>query len=181
MEYFEIWLNSADAINGATTPHNCSFNLGNVNDFVPNAYIFANANYCYVKVKYFSVEETVTNFNTAGTGTILIEINGALPNSLRSNNIGTTNPRNTGLSDIIGVIPTGIGDNTYSSTTFDNDFVKSPNIFNGELNIRLKDQDNAPITLTVSKPWCMLLCVAFEKDIDLKNHPNTASTNYFSY
>ena len=179
MEYYEIFLNSANANSGSTTPHSCRFNLGSVNDFIPNAYVYQNADYCFVKVKYFSVEETATAFNTAGTGTILVEINGALPNSVRSNSISTSNPKNMTQSNIIGIVPTSITDNTYSSNTFDNDFIKCNNILNGDININLKDQDGAFLALTGSKAWVMLLCVAFDKKPDLISTPNIREFNYF--
>jgi hypothetical protein len=169
MEYYEIFLNSADAIQGSSTPHSCRFNLGNVNDFVPNAYIYQNSNHCYVKVKYFSVEETASAFNSANTSTILIELNGSLPNSVRSNSISSGNPKNMIQSNIIGIVPTSVADSTYSSNTFDNDFVKCNNILNGDITINLKDQDTVPLLLTASKAWVMLICVAFEKEMDIKN------------
>lgn len=175
MEYFEIFLNSADAIQGSTTPQTCRFNLGNVNDFVPNAHLYANNDYCFVKVKYFSVEETNANFNTANIGTILIEMNGALPNSVRSNTISQSNPKNMVQSGIIGIVPTSAGDNTYSSNTFDNDFVKANNILNGDIEINLKTQDGGFLTLTDAKAWVMLICVGFEKE--QRNMPS----NYLSY
>lgn len=181
MDYYEIFLNSADSNNGASTPHITSFNLGNVYDFIPNAYHYQNAEYCFVKVKYFSVEETASAFNTAGTSTILIEMSGALPQSVRSNNISTSNPKNMVQSNIIGIVPTSASDSTYSSNTFDNDFVKSNNILNGNITITLKDQDNALLSLTGSKAWVMLLCVAFEKKTELLNYPHTASSNLFSF
>jgi hypothetical protein len=181
MEYYEIYLSSANAVSGSTTPHSCRFNLGSVNNFIPNSYIFQKSNYCFVKVKYFSVEETATNFNSAGTGSLLIELNGALPNSIRSNALSTANPNNMKQSNIIGIVPTSIDKFSYSSNTFDNDFVKCNNILNGDITINIKDQNGAFITLTGSKPWNMLICVAFEKKPELLNHPNTGSTNYFSY
>jgi hypothetical protein len=167
MDYYEIFLNSADANSGANTPHTTRFNLGNVYDFIPNAYLYQNSSYCFVKVKYFSVEETATAFNSAGTSTILIEISGALPQSVRSNNISTSNPKNLIQSNIIGIVPTSASDSTYSSNTFDNDFVMCNNILNGDITINLKDQDNASLSLTGSKAWVMLLCVAFEKKDEL--------------
>jgi len=165
MEYYEIFLNSADAINGSSTPHSCRFNLGSVYDFVPNAHIYQNAPYCYAKVKYFSVEETTSAFNSANTSTILIELNGGLPNSIRSNTISAGNPKNMLQSNIIGLVPTSVADSTYSSNTFDNDFVKCNNILNGDINIDLKDQDGVSLLLTASKAWVMLICIAFEKEI----------------
>lgn len=168
MEYFEVFLNSANAISGSSTPHSCRFNLGSVNDFAPTAQNYQTAHCSFVKVKYFSVEETATAFNSAGVGTILVEMNGALPNSVKSQSIATTNPKNMNQSNIIGVVPTSVTDNTYSSNTFDNDYVKAPNIFQGDIVINLKDQDGSFITLTGSKPWVMLLCVAFEKDENYK-------------
>ena len=165
MEYYEVFLNSADAINGSSTPHSCRFNLGSVYDFVPNANIYQTAPYCYAKVKYFSVEETTSAFNSANTSTILIELNGGLPNSIRSNTISAGNPKNMLQSNIIGLVPTSVADSTYSSNTFDNDFVKCNNILNGDINIDLKDQDGVPLLLTASKAWVMLICIAFEKEI----------------
>lgn len=181
MEYFEIYLNSANSTEGASAPQSCRFNLGSVYDFVPNAFKYSESNYCFVKVKYFTVVETATALNSADISTILIELNGALPNSVKSQSISTSNNMNMGQSNIIGIVPTSIAKNTYSSNTFDNDFVKCNNIFNGDIHINLKDQDGATFTLTGSKPWSMLLCVAFEKTSDIMNHSNTGSTNYFSF
>jgi len=172
MEYFEIFLNSDDAISGSSTPHACSFNLGSVNDFVPNMYMYQNSNYCFVKVKYFSVKETKSHFSSVNVGTILIEMGGSLPNSVKSDSLSQSNPKNMVQSNIIGIVPTHLGTNTYSHITYENDFVKSPNIFNGVININLKDQDLVPLTLTENKPWVMLLCVAFEKQPDLKEKSN---------
>ncbi len=172
MEYYEIFLNSANATEGSSTPHSCRFNLGSVGDFVPNAYIYQNANYCFVKVKYFSVEETASAFNSANTTTILVEMGGALPNSVRSSDVSVANPKNMEQSSIIGLVPTNMADATYSSSTFDNDFVKAPNILNGDITINLKDQDGSFITLTSVKPWSMLICVAFEKEPQIKNMPS---------
>tara|TARA_R110002167_G_C12516797_1_gene637813 strand:- start:337 stop:837 length:501 start_codon:yes stop_codon:yes gene_type:complete len=163
MEYFEIYLNSADALFGSTTPHSCRFNLGTVNNFVPNAQIYQNNNCCYVKVKYFSVEETVTAFNTLTVGTLLIEMGGGQPNSIKSNlmAVGSTNMEQ---SNIIGLVPTNITKNTYSTSSYENDYVKAPNILNGDILINLKDQDGVLLTLTGSKPWVMLLSVGYEKE-----------------
>lgn len=178
-EYFEVYLNSAKSLSGSTTPHICRYNLGSVYDFTPHLQRFSNAPYCYVKVKYFSVEETASNFNSADVGTILIKIDNALPNSLETQSISTSNNKNLQQSNIIGIVPTSIAKNTYSSNTFDNDFIKSPNIFNGDITITLTDQDGANITLTGSKPYVMLLCVMFEDNPDNYNIPNVREYNYF--
>jgi hypothetical protein len=172
MDYYEIFLNSSESIAGSSTPHTTRFNLGTVYDFIPNAYLYQNSAYCFVKVKYFSVEETASAFNTANISTILIEMSGALPQSVRSNSISTSNPKNLTQSNIIGIVPTSVSGNTYSSNTFDNDFVMSNNILNGDITINLKDQDGALLTLTTAKAWVMLLCVAFEKKPELINYPN---------
>jgi hypothetical protein len=95
-------------------------------------------------------------------------MNGALPHSVRSNTISTSNHKNMTQSSIIGIVPLSVSDNTYSSNTFDNDFVKSNNILNGDITINLKDQDNLFMNATGNKNWVMLLCVAFEKENELK-------------
>ena len=46
------------------------------------------------------------------------------------------------------------------------------NILNGDITITLRDQDKALLSLTASKAWVMLLCVAFEKKPELINYPN---------
>jgi hypothetical protein len=183
MEYFEVFLYSDDALSGSGSPSQCVFNLGNVYDFAPNAHLFQNANHCFVKVKYFSIEQTASNFNTASIGTIIVEMDGALPNAVRSKEISSANFSNMVQSNIIGIVPTSITKNTYSSNTYDNDFVKANNIFNGNITITLKDESGALTggTIGASNKWCMVLCVAFEKDDNIKAIPHTASTNYFSY
>ena len=55
-----------------------------------------------------------------------------------------------------------------AAARFDNDFVKSNNILNGDITINLKDQDNLFMNATGNKNWVMLLCVAFEKENELK-------------
>ena len=75
-------------------------------------------------------------------------------------------------SNIIGLVPTNIGSNSYSSIQYENDFVKAGNILNGDIVINLKNQDNVSLTLTASKAWCMLLCIGFEKQAQLKNKSN---------
>ena len=181
MEYFEVYLNSDDALSGSDKPNQCVFNLGNVYDFAPNAHLFQNANHCFVKVKYFTIEETSTNFNNNDDATILIEMDGALPNAVRSKSLSNANFQNMAQSNIIGIVPTSIAKNTYSSNTYDNDFVKANNIFNGNITISLKNDFGISMGLSTGIAWAMLICVAFEKDDNIKAIPNTGSTNYFSY
>jgi len=181
MEYFEVFLNSVDSLAGSNRPNQCIFNLGNVYDFAPNAHLFQNANHCFVKVKYFSVEETESNLNTASIGTIIVEMDGALPNAVRSKGLSSANFQNMVQSNIIGIVPTSITKNTYSSNTYDNDFVKANNIFNGNITISIKDELGVDLNLSSTIDWVMVLCVAFEKDDNIKAIPNTGSTNYFSY
>ena len=164
MEYFELLINSGDAMNGSTTPHITTFNLGNVYDFVPNAYKFQQSNYCFVKVKFFEVKDTAH-----GAGVILININNALPNSSRTETISSSNPKNLGQSGLIGVVPTSSSSHTYSSNTYENDFVKCNNILNGNITFTLTNETGTNLSLNGSKPWTMLLCVGFEKNPELLN------------
>lgn len=164
MEYFELLINSSDALNGSTTPHITTFNLGNVYDFVPNAYKFQQSNYCFVKVKFFEVKDTAH-----GAGVILININNALPNSSRTETISLSNPKNLGQSGLIGIVPTSSSSHTYSSNTYENDFVKCNNILNGNITFTLTNETGTNLSLNQNKPWTMLLCVAFEKEPALLN------------
>ena len=165
MEYFDILINSADAVSGSTTPHITTFNLGNVYDFAPNAYKFQQADYCYVKVKFFEVKDTAH-----GAGVILININNALPNSARTELLSAS-PKNLTQSGLIGIVPTSSSSHTYSSNTYDNDFVKCSNILNGNITFTLTNETGVNLSLNTNKPFTMLLCVAFEKEADLLNQP----------
>ena len=163
MEYFDILINSADAINGANTPHITTFNLGNVYDFAPNAYKFQQADYCYVKVKFFEIKDTAH-----GAGVILININNALPNSARTELLSAS-PKNLTQSGLIGIVPTSSISHTYISNKYDNDFVKCSNILNGNITFTLTNETGVNLSLNQNKPFTMLLCVAFEKEAELMN------------
>ena len=166
-----VFLNSANAVSGSSTPHSCRFNLGSVNNFIPNAYIFQKSNYCFVKVKYFSIDETNTNFDTNACITIQVKLNVGLPQSLESKRIADGNQMNCITSQTIGVLPTGIDTATYGDSTYDNEFVKSSNIFKGVVNIKLDDQDDEPLDfLNKSMPYFMVLCVRFHKNPNLFNN-----------
>ena len=157
---FQVYLNSADALNGTdTTPHDMTFNLGSVYDTSPQLQRFADAPYCYVKVDYASIKDTLS-----GKGTVLIKMIKNLPNSLESASLSASNNLNLKSSNIIGVLPSG--DSAFKSTTtsMDNTYVKCSNVFNGLTQIQLTDENGSALSLSDSKPAQILLCVYFEDD-----------------
>ena len=82
---FSIYLNSAQALTGATTPKNCIFSIGSVLNQAPNIQNFQNCAYCKITLKYFSVFQTAAQFTIDGATTLLIKLATAQqPNGLES-------------------------------------------------------------------------------------------------
>ena len=187
-EYFDIILKSKDALGNtyntatppvitASTPYNLDFNLGSVYDTAPALQRYADSPYCDVKVKYFSIDETKANFKTNACITIQVKLNQKieavekLEEALESKRIEGLNQMNCITSQTIGVLPTGLDSATYGDSTYDNEFVKSSNIFKGIVNIKLDDQDDEPLDfLNKSMPYFMVLCVRFHKNPNLFNN-----------
>jgi hypothetical protein len=181
-EYFDIIIKSKDALGNtyntatppvitASTPYNLDFNLGSVYDTAPALQRYADAPYCDVKVKYFAIDETSTAFDSANTLTIQVKLNIGLPQTLETKRIADGNQMNCITSQTIGVVPTGISSVTYGDSTYDNEFVKSSNIFKGIVNITLTDQDDTRLVgLDKDNPYFMVLCVRFHKNPNLFNN-----------
>jgi hypothetical protein len=164
MEKFSVYLNSADAVSGSTTPYRTVFNLGSVYNFAPQAEKYANEPYCYVKVSNFSIKYTASQANTDDISNILVSINSTLPNS------ATTTVNSDGIamnqSNIIGSIPMGASNYSYSNVDYDNEMIKCANIFKGNLQIELLTQEGVVMSseLSGSNPYCIMLCVYFENN-----------------
>lgn len=165
MEKFNIYLVSAEAESGSTTPHQCSFNVGNIYNFAPDIQKYADHDCCYVKVSNFSIKYTAAAANTDGVSNILVSLNTALPNSGTNTSAGNGSLSQTG---IIASIPTGAADYSYSNVDYDNEMIKSSNILKGQLLVTLLDQDGTTLSSDIGSgnPWCMSLCVYFDKDND---------------
>ena len=109
-----------------------------------------------------------------GIYTLKVELNSSLPQTIQSYRTAITNqPINIGLqsSRVISVIPTGSVSATYGDSTYDNEYVKCPNIFRGMTNIQLKKQDNSLAThLDKTNPYFMVISVGFNIDPELFNN-----------
>tara|TARA_R110001592_G_scaffold77531_1_gene233315 strand:- start:3461 stop:4012 length:552 start_codon:yes stop_codon:yes gene_type:complete len=173
---FKIMLNSANAINGTDdTPNLMTFNMGSVYENANQLQRFQEADYCYVRVDYCSIEDALT-----GVGNVLINLNGvALPNSLSSKVLSTTNFHNVATTQLIGLMPTGNTGFTYSSNTFDNSYTKVSNLFNGMKQFELTDQDGTAITLNSSKPVELLLSVYFPTNPTYFNNNPSKVDNFY--
>ena len=181
-EYFDIILKSKDALGNtyntatppvitASTPYNLDFNLGSVYDTAPALQRYADSPYCDVKVKYFVIDETASNFDTQNILTLQIKLNIGLPQTLETKRIADGNQMNCITSQTIGVVPTGVTTATYGDSTYDNEFVKSSNIFKGIVNVSLYDQDDIEcVSLDKAHPYFMVLCVRFHKNPNLFNN-----------
>jgi len=160
--YYYLYINSADNDSLNTNTKNLNFTLGNVLQSAPNSQQIQDAPYCYVKLKYFVLNEAPEEYT--GTNTIQIRVNKPFPNSFETKRNGVD------TSNILGVVPTGVVDSTnyfleqtYSNVDYDNDYVVMGNIFNGSLNIQLTDQDGALLSNshTLNKNYVMYLEIYF--------------------
>jgi len=161
MEKFSLYLSSANANSGSTTPHQCSFNVGDIYNFAPNMEKYADRDYCFVKVSNFSIKYSASTANTDGISNLLVSLNTALPNSATNIESGNGTLSQTG---IIATIPTGASNYSYSNVDYDNEMIKSSNILKGQLLITLLDQDGSDISgdLGSTNDWCMNLCVYYD-------------------
>ena len=161
LEKFNIYLSSANASTGSTTPYECSFNVGDIYNFAPNIDKFADRDYCYVKVSNFSIKYSASTANTDDVSNILVTLNTALPNSATNTLSGNGT---LGQSNIIASIPTGATNYSYSNVDYDNEMVKSSNILKGQLLVTLLDQNASTLSGDIdnTNPWSMTLCVYYD-------------------
>ena len=173
---FKIFLNSANAINGTdATPDLMTFNMGSVYENANQLQRFQDSDYCYVKVDYCSIEDALS-----GVVNVLINLNGvALPNSLSSKALSTTNFHNVATTQLIGLMPTGNTGFTYSSSTFDNTYTKVSNIFNGVKQFQLTDQDGGALSLNASKLVELLLSVYYPTNPSHFNNNPSKVDNFY--
>mgnify|MGYP003647826745 FL=1 len=165
MNKFEIYLQSVDSLNGITTPYNTNFNMRSVRDANPSIHNSLNKNHCKVKIDFFSIKKTNASFKTDGISHLVIKINTPLINSVESNTITAGDNNNIIQSRILGIINLHNDDYTYNNESRDNEYVCSSNIFNGDINIQLCDEDGDLLTsseIAGANTWKMLLCVYFD-------------------
>ena len=161
---FSIYLNSAQALNGATTPKNCIFSIGSVLNQAPNIQNFQDCAYCKLTIKYFSVLQTAAQFTADGVSTLLIKLASAQqPNSIESVSVAGGQNSNFITSNIIGVVPTGNTGSTYSNADYDNSSFVISNPFSGDFNIQITDESGvaATPTITATEPWEMIVNIEF--------------------
>ena len=172
--YYYLYINSDDNANGATNCKNITFNLDSILQSAPNRQYIENQAYCYVKLCYFAMDIAPEDTNIGTTTTIQIRVGGVnFPNTFETQPLSSTNNFNLMSSNILGVIPTGREDATdfnslylYSNVDYDNTYVVMGNIFKGQLNLQLTDQDGTVLadTLTNNKSYNMKLEIYFPED-----------------
>lgn len=153
-ETFQVYLRSADAQSGSSTPHLCTFDLSAI---IPNI----DVDRCKVRVSYFDVAVTSTEFKTGGISTIMIKLSSAFTkNSYESNDIGSLSN-----SSLIGVFSTNNVDNVTNSNVSNLQFIPVGNIFSGVSAITLIDQDGSSMASDLAgKSWNMVLDVEVDDD-----------------
>jgi len=165
---FQVYLSSADAISGASTPNRCSFDLGSVWDnFAPQSQQYANNAYCFVKVSYFNVELRYDNSDTISS--IHIDINKPFPNNITSQILSTTINKNFKTSNKLAIFSTNADKEHFTyggnpNQSFDFDYVCVGNIFTGMTEFHLYDNNITDLVLDDNNPWEMMLQVYFEEE-----------------
>ena len=173
---FSIYLNSAQALTGATTPKNCIFSIGSVLNQAPNIQNFQNCAYCKITLRYFSVFQTAAQFTIDGATTLLIKLATAQqPNGLESVSVAGGQNSNFNTSNIIGVVPTGNTGSTYSNADYDNSSFVISNPFNGDFHIILTDESGVEATPTIgaTEPWEAVITVEFPIKSSIRNITDT--------
>ena len=180
-EEFELIVNSKDNLDGTSAYPTARYNFGSVYDNAPSLQRYADAPYCYIKMSYFSVKETATAFQSAGVGSLLIRLEGALPNQMETISLASGYNKNLTQGNIIGVMPTGASGFCYSANSYNGEYVKCPNIFSGIRTIRITNQDGGNYALDNTEHYFMVLKVAFEMDEELKETTKTITHNSLNY
>ena len=171
--YYYLYINSDDNITGATNCKNINFNMDSILQSAPNRQYIENQAYCYVRLCYFAIDLAPDNANIGTTTTIQLRVGGTIfPNTFETSPLSATNSRNLGSSNILGLIPTGREDATdfnslflYSNQYYDNTYVVMGNLFKGQLNLQLTDQDGTALadTITNNISYNMKLEYIFQK------------------
>tara|TARA_R110002020_G_scaffold434192_1_gene644332 strand:- start:117 stop:644 length:528 start_codon:yes stop_codon:yes gene_type:complete len=165
---FQVYLNSANAIIGSTTPYRCSFDLSSIWDnFAPQSQRYSNNAYCYAKVSYFSVKKAYNN--NAIMSSIHIDVNKPFPNNISSQTLSTTNSKNFKTSNKLAILSTNSINTTYTyggnpNQSFESEYVCVGNIFNGMTEFYLYDNTGTDLILAGANPWEMVLQVYFEDE-----------------
>jgi len=172
--YYYLYINSDDNNTGNVNCKNINFNMDSILQSAPNRQYIENQAYCYVRLCYFAMDIAPDNVNIGTTTTIQLRVGGVnFPNTFETSPLSTTNHHNLGTSNILGIIPTGRQDATdfnnlylYSNLDYDNTFVGMGNIFKGQLNLTLTDQDGTVLadTLTNNKSYNIKLELYFPED-----------------
>jgi len=172
--YYYLYINSDDNNSGATNCKNINFNMDSILMSAPNRQYIENQAYCYVKLCYFALDVAPNDANIGTTTTIQLRVGGVnFPNTFESSSLSTTNHYNLQTSNILGVIPTGREEATafnnlflYSNVDYDNGYVVMGNIFKGQLNLQLTDQDGTILAdaLTNNKSYNIKLELYFPED-----------------
>ena len=172
--YYYLYINSDDNVTGATNCKNINFNMDSILQSAPNRQYIENQAYCYVRLCYFAIDLSPDNANIGSTTTIQLRVGGTIfPNTFETSPLSTTNSRNLGSSNILGLIPTGREDATdfnslflYSNQYYDNTYVVMGNLFKGQLNLQLTDQDGTALadTITNNISYNMKLEIYFPED-----------------
>jgi hypothetical protein len=154
-EYFQVYVDSSQALQGSGTPHLCTFDLSTI---IPNI----KAGRCFVRASYISVYIASSVWKANGVSALLVKAKSAYtPNSFQTLSTGTRN------SSIIGLIPTGNDLSIAQNSITNTQYVEIGNIFNGLLTIEITGEYGASLASIMNssaKGFVMMLDVCFEEE-----------------
>tara|TARA_R110002020_G_scaffold300073_1_gene515748 strand:- start:709 stop:1290 length:582 start_codon:yes stop_codon:yes gene_type:complete len=172
--YYYLYINSDDNNTGNANCKNISFNMDSILQSAPNRQYIENQAYCYIRLCYFAMDIAPNDVNIGTTTTIQLRVGGTLfPNTFETSPLTANNHLNLGSSNILGTIPTGRQHATafnslylYSNQDYDNTYVVMGNIFKGQLNLILTDQDGTELadTITNNKSYNIKIELYFPDD-----------------
>ena len=158
-EYFQIYIDSSQAVHGAGTPNLATYDLSTI---IPNII----TDRCYVRVSYFNVYIASSVWKTNQVSTLLIKT----PSAFTRNSYQTFSPEGKAAlvqnSSIIGVSPTGNDLSVSQNSIANTQHLEIGNIFNGMLTIEITDEIGgslASIMNSSAKGYEMMLDVYFEQ------------------
>ena len=155
-ETFQIYLRSADAITGASTPDRCEFDLSQI---IPNI----ETDTCRVRVSYLDIGVNSATFKAASVSTILVK----LASKYTKDSFETNSQGGLSNSSLVGVISTGNSDHLSNEAAANLQHVLVGGLFTGQTTVLLQTQSGgslASVLNTSAEGWSMVLDVEVEQN-----------------
>ena len=158
-EYYQIYIDSSQAVQGAGTPNLATYDLSTI---IPNI----STDRCYIRVSYFNVYIASSVWKTNQVGTLLIKT----PSAFTRNSYQTVSPEGVRAlvqnSSIIGIAPTGNDLSVSQNSIANTQYLEIGNIFNGMFTVEITNEVGGSLSSIMNssaKGYVMILDVYFEQ------------------